>query len=106
VEEGNDGSWAAVVERDGEWARREVVGLWRQLAALDRLLAEVAIEFDGEDPLQPALRDCIEETRRRLEELHRFLAEDKTVGLREPDVADVAWVREHFERGVMCLAAM
>jgi hypothetical protein len=69
-------------------------------------VAEVAVEFDGEDPLQPYLRDCIEETGRRLEELHLFIAEDKTVGLPEPDEADVAWVRDYFERGVRLVAAM
>jgi hypothetical protein len=106
VEDGNERSWSAVVERSGESARCEVVGLWRQLAALDVVLAEVAAEFDGEDPLRPALRDCIEETRRHLEEVHHFLAEDKTTALPEPDDADVTWVREHFERGVRLVAAM
>jgi hypothetical protein len=106
VEDGNEHSWSAVVERNGESARREVVGLWRQIAALDFVLAEVAVEFDGEDPLRPALRDCIEETRRHLKEVHYFLAEDKTVGLPEPDDADVTAVRNHFERGVRLLAAM
>jgi hypothetical protein len=66
----------------------------------------VAVEFDGEDPLEPALRHAIEETRRHLEEVHHFLAEDKTVGLPEPDDADIVWVRNHFERGVRFLAAM
>jgi hypothetical protein len=66
----------------------------------------VAVEFDGEDPLRPALRDCIEETRRHLEEVHHFLAEDKSAELPEPDEADIARVRDHFERGVRLLAAM
>jgi hypothetical protein len=106
LEDGHERSWSAVVDRNGESVRREVDGLWRQLHALDHVLAEVAVEFDGEDPLQPALRDAIEETRRHLEELHYFLADDKTVGLPEPDDADIVWARNHFERGVRLLAGM
>jgi hypothetical protein len=39
-EDGHERSWSAVVDRNGESVRWEVAGLWRQLQALERVLAE------------------------------------------------------------------
>ena len=55
---------------------REGASMWWQgLVAAERVVDEVAVEFDGEDPLQPAERDALRDERARLEELIRELGE-------------------------------
>ena len=47
---------------------REGASMWWQgLVAAEKVVDEVAVEFDGEDPLQPAERDALRDERARLE---------------------------------------
>ena len=56
-------------------------------------------KFDGEDPTLPVLRDVLDRSREKLEEL-RGETERYTgpFDLPEPEEAQVAWVRESMER--------
>lgn len=56
---------------------------WRQLRASELVIAEVAREFDGEDPALPLLRGTLNWTREQLVDLHSATASDST--LPEPD---------------------
>jgi hypothetical protein len=68
--------------------------------------AEVALEFDGEDPLRPTLRAVVEWTAKMLTELHELLNGADAAGLPEPDEAavDRAWSR--LERGRRLLTSL
>ncbi len=63
------------------------------------VVSEVRVKFDGEDPALPVLRDVLDRSRERLEELHGET--ESYVGpfdLREPGDGEVASVRELAER--------
>ena len=44
------------------------------VGAIDIVLNEVALEFEGEDPLIPTMRGIPETTRRKLTDLHEILS--------------------------------
>jgi hypothetical protein len=48
---------------------------WQGLVAAEKVVDEVAAEFGGEDPLQPAEREALRDARVRLEELIEELGE-------------------------------
>jgi hypothetical protein len=72
-------------------ALQEVSLRWRELRALEIVWAEVAAEFDGEDPVHPELRQKAAETEVKLRELAREL---HLRHLPEPEEALVAMTRE------------
>ena len=82
-----------------ERMRSGVEEQWRLLGAVERVVGEVAVEFDGEDPALPVLRHVLDHSREKIEELHgeteRYTG---PFGLAEPDEAEVAFVRELAER--------
>ena len=88
-----------VVAEHKKRMRSGVEEQWRLLGAVERVVGEVAVEFDGEDPALPALRHVLDHSRERLEELHgeteRFTGPFQ---LTDPDDEEVAFVREIAER--------
>ena len=82
-----------------ERMRSGVEEQWKQLLALEQVVSEVRVKFDGEDPALPVLREVLDGSREKLEELHGET--QKYVGpfeLPEPGDGEVAWVRELAER--------
>ena len=55
--------------------REEVSVWWQTLDAVEKVIDELAAEFDGEDPLQPAARDALRDARARLEKLVEEIGE-------------------------------
>jgi hypothetical protein len=64
-ESGADRMVSALEERLREGAS----ACWQGLVAAEKVVDEVAAEFGGEDPLQPAEREALRDARVRLEEL-------------------------------------
>jgi hypothetical protein len=96
-----------VTEREGCWdeamaalrdsLREGIPWCWQELRAVETVLDEVAQEFDGEDPLVPALRRVLDKTRQDLVELHPLLGfVDVEVELPEVDEERVAWLRQRW----------
>lgn len=54
-----------------------LVSLWQEVRSIDTLLDEVALEFDGEDPLSPIMRSVLEKARRDLTLLHGAFDKDR-----------------------------
>jgi len=72
---------------------------WIDIVAIDRVLAEVALEFNGEDPLKPILRDALEKARREHGEICQSLqAHGCDVELPEVTEGDIADVRRLIEK--------
>ena len=88
-----------IVAEHKERVRSGVEEQWRLLGALELVVSEVAVEFDGEDPALPVLRHVLDHSREKLEELkadtERFTGPFE---LPEPDEEEVAVVREIAER--------
>ncbi len=55
--------------------REEVPVWWQTLNAVEKIIDELASEFDGEDPLQPTARDALRDARARLEKLVEEIGE-------------------------------
>ncbi len=67
---------------------------WREMRAAQRVLAEAAEEFDGEDPLLPKLRGVLDGVQKELEDLHEQAKRDiEPLELPEPDEEVLARVR-------------
>ena len=82
-----------------ESLREGVPWCWQELHAADMVLEEVAEEFDGEDPLVPAVRRILDKTRQDLVELKPLLGfVDVEVELSEPDEERVTFLRERWLR--------
>ena len=82
-----------------ERMRSGVEEQWSALLALEQVVSEVRVKFDGEDPALPVLRDVLDRSREQLEDLQgetgRYTG---PFDLPEPGEGDVAWVRELMER--------
>lgn len=78
-------SWADEIVEALEGAlRMESQRRWQELVAVETVLSEVATEFDGEDPLEPDVREMLVGVRAELEEL--FAEMDKRLeGLTKED---------------------
>lgn len=64
------------------------------LLALEQVVSEVGAKFDGEDPALPVLRDVLDRSRERLQEMHGET--ERYTGpfeLPEPDGAQLSSVR-------------
>ena len=67
---------------------------WREMRAAQRVLAQAAEEFDGEDPLLPKLRGVLDGIQKELEDLHEQAKRDiEPLELAEPDEEVLARVR-------------
>jgi len=77
----------------------QVLSSWQQLRAIEVVVAEVAQEFDSEDPLGPRARDRIDDAKARVgklaEELRPYVG---ALALPEPDDTDLADARELLDR--------
>jgi len=66
---------------------------------VETVLEEVAVEFNGEDPLLPLVRQVLDKTRRDLADLHLLLDfVDAEAELPEPDEERVAFLRQRWLR--------
>ncbi len=78
----------------------DLLGLWKELQALNVVLGEVAREFDGEDVLKPKPRADLDRAKQDLLKAHtvvRLLAEED-FELPDPDEETVNEVREFIAR--------
>lgn len=72
---------------------------WRSLGAIEVVTGEIAVEFDGEDPLLPDVRGILDDVRKELEELHpQVQAYVGEFALPEPDEDAMAVVRKIVAR--------
>ena len=60
-----------LVAASKETLKEGIVDVWHQVVAADRVIAEVADDFDGEDPATPDVREAIQDCREGLAELHK-----------------------------------
>jgi len=66
---------------------------------VETVLEEVAVEFNGENPLLPLVRQVLDKTRRDLADLHLLLDfVDAEAELPEPDEERVAFLRQRWLR--------
>jgi hypothetical protein len=91
--------WDEAMAALRESLREGVPWCWQELRAVETVLAEVAEEFDGEDPLLPPVRSVLDKTHQELIDLHPLLdAVDAEVDLPEPDEERVEQLRQHWLR--------
>ena len=85
-------SWLNVSDNMEKNLREGVAHLWDDLNAIDAVLADVAKEFGGEDPLRPIMRGVLDKTRKELSLLHELYSGKEALAVREPsqDALDVA----------------
>ena len=99
LDEGEPSRMDEVVAEHKERVRSGVEEQWRLLGALELVVSEVAVECDGEDPAIPVIRQVLDHSRERLEELRgeteRFMGPFE---LPDPDDEEVAFVCEIAER--------
>lgn len=68
--------------------RESVPAGWREVQAAEMVFEELAAEFDGEDPLDPLVRNALDEAKQELEELvEKLQTRVGTFDLPEPDEA-------------------
>ncbi len=91
--------WDEAMAALRESLREGVPWCWQELRATETVLAEVAEEFDGEDPLLPPVREVLDKTHQDLVELHPLLDfVDVEAELPEPDEERVEQFRHHWLR--------
>ena len=89
--------WDEATAALAESLREGVPWCWQELRAAEMVLAEVAQEFDGEDPLVPAVRRILDKTRQDLVELKPLLEfVDAEAELPDPDEERVTFLRERW----------
>jgi len=86
----------------GQKLERQVVeGIrqcWKEMRAVEIVLKEARDEFEGEDPLKPVVREALEDTKGKVQELAEAMAWAIGGELPEPDEPLVDAVRELLER--------
>ncbi len=93
-----------VREALSEATRDGLVGKWRELLAVEAVVAETTEEFGGEDPLIPEVRSFLVGVRAQLEDLRSSFGEE--IELAEPDDEVVDRVRSLVERELTDLRVM
>lgn len=73
---------------------------WAELRIAEIVVAEVAEEFGGEDPLRPALRETIDRTKQKLKDMMVLLEcpNRPLPKLAEPEEAEIEVVRQKLHR--------
>src|SRR5581483_105161 len=56
-------SWTTVTDDMYKGIRLLTVSLWQEVRSVDIVIAEVAAELNGEDPMRPIMRGILEQTR-------------------------------------------
>jgi hypothetical protein len=97
-------SWLNVTEDMYKTLRLWLVSLWQEVRSIDAILDEVALEFDGEDPLRPIMRKVLEKARRDLTLLHGAFNKDEPLELPEPDDEAMTLARKYFDNGYRLMA--
>ena len=98
--EGETSKLEEVIEFLESAIQRGLEKRWVDVRAVETVLEEMAFQFDGEDPLKPAVRSALLETKSSIEKIASHLAMyDRAVELREPDEQEVEGVRVLMERG-------
>jgi hypothetical protein len=91
--------WEEAMAALRESLREGIPWCWQELRAAETVLAEVAEEFNGEDPLLPPVREVLDKTHQDLVELHPLLSfVDVEVELPEPDEERVEFLRQRWLR--------
>ena len=91
--------WDEAMAALAESLREGVPWCWQELRAVETVLEEVTQEFNGEDPLVPAVREVLDKTHQDLADLPSFLAAlDVEVELPEPDEERVDAFRQRLLR--------
>ena len=76
-----------------------MIDAWAVLRTVEQILDEIAAEFDGTDPLKPAIREMLGDTKQGLlDQKERFLALNVEVVLSEPPAEYVEEMREFISR--------
>ena len=89
--------WDEAMAALAESLKEGVPWCWQEVRAAEVVLEEVAQEFDGEDPLVPAVRRILDKTRQDLIDLKPLLRfVDVEVELPELDEERVAQLRERL----------
>jgi hypothetical protein len=92
---------SGLVEQLATTMRQGLQIRWADIVAIDTVLAEVAAEFNGEDPLKPLLRKALEDARESHAEIRRSLeAQGHPVELPEVTDRDIADVRRLVEKNL------
>jgi hypothetical protein len=92
-------SWINVSDGMWEALRTGVSQLWEDVRAIDTVVESVAVEFDGEDPLRPIMREVLENTRKKLTALHEYLSIEEPLELPEPGEEVMEIVQTYFDNG-------
>ena len=104
--EDHPNSWVNVADDMEDGIRLWLVSLWEELRSIDKVLEEVAQDFDGEDPLRPVMRGIVEKARRKLANLHEVLAASGPLELKEPDEEALGLAWTYFENGRRLMAGL
>ncbi len=92
-------SWLNVSDNMEKNLRDGVAHLWDDLNAIDAVLADVAKEFGGGDPLRPIMRGVLDKTRKELSLLHELYSGKEALDIREPSRDALEVVQAYFDAG-------
>src|SRR5439155_9934337 len=94
-------TWLDVLYGFGCFIRDGVIEQWQQLRAVELRLDGIAVDFGGEDPTLPKLRQEIEDTKAKLRDLQKDLRRDAgEFELPEPVEKHMKALQELFEMSV------
>ena len=92
-------SWLNVSDNMEKNLRDGVAHLWDDLNAIEAVLADVAKEFAGEDPMRPIMRGVLDKTRKELSLLHELYSGKEALAVREPSQNALALAQTYFDAG-------
>jgi len=94
-------SWLNVADSMLKTTRQCVAHLWDDLTAIDTVLADVAVQFGGENPLRPVMRGQLEKARGTLTLLNHLLSGADAVQATEPSQEALELARIYFDKGTI-----
>ena len=98
--EGETSKLEEVIEFLESAIQRGLEKRWVDVRAVETVLEEIALQFEGEDPLKPAVRSALLETKGSIEKIASHLRRyDRAVELREPDEQEIEEVKALVGRG-------
>lgn len=90
-----------LAQESRNYAFQELSVRWQELRAVELVTGEIAVSFDGEDPLHPEVRGWIETSRQQVASVHERLGDRRR--LPDPGDDDLEVTRDLIEQGLVAL---
>ena len=104
--EQHDHSWLDIAESMEKTIRECVAHLWDDLVAIDAVLAEVAVSFNGEDPMRPVMRGVLEKARSKLSVMHEVFSGKEAIEVTVPTEEALELAQTYFDKGLQLMESI